>query len=68
MEKSISELKAKFMSIMCGGDKKNDSFEIHVIILRYIDVNLPCKKDFKFVELLTKTFFFLYRSKVCAQK
>ena len=41
--------------------EKNDSFEIHVIILRHIrHVNLPFKKDFKFVELLTKTSFFLY--------
>ena len=41
--------------------EKNNGFEIHVIILRYIrNVNLPFKKDFKFAELLTKTFFFLY--------
>ena len=39
--------------------EKNNGFEIHVIILRYIrNVNLPFKKDFKFAELLTKTFFF----------
>ena len=61
MEKSIPELKAEFVCIMCGGEKKNNSFEIHVIILRYIkNVNLPFKKDFKFAELLTKTSFFLY--------
>ena len=41
--------------------EKNSSFEIHVIILRYIrNVNPPFKKDFKFAELLTKTSFFLY--------
>ena len=58
MEKSIPELKAEFVCIMCGGEKKNNSFEIHEIILRYIkNVNLPFKKDFKFAELLTKTSF-----------
>ena len=32
--------------------EKNNSFKIHVIILRYIrNVNLPFKKDFKFAEL-----------------
>ena len=61
MEKSIPELKAKFVCIMCGGEKKNNSFEIHIIILRYIkNVNLSFKKDFKFAELLTKTSFSLY--------
>ena len=61
MEKSIPELKAEFVCIMCGGEKKNNSFEIHVIILRYIkNVNLPFKKDFKFAELLNKRSFFLY--------
>ena len=60
MEKSIPELKAGFVCIMCEGEKKNNSFEIHEIILRYIkNVNLPFKKDFKFAELLTKTSFFL---------
>ena len=40
--------------------EKNNSFEIHVIILRYIkNVTLPFKKCFKFAELLTKTSFFL---------
>ena len=58
MEKSIPELKAEFVC-MCVR-KKNNSFKIHVIILRYIrNVNLPFKKDFKFAELLTKTSFFL---------
>ena len=59
MEKSIPELKAEFVC-MCVR-KKNNSFKIHVIILRYIrNVNLPFKKDFKFAELLNKTCFFLY--------
>ena len=59
MEKSIPELNAEFVC-MCVREK-NNSFEIHVIILRYIrNVNLPFKKDFKFAELLTKTTFFLY--------
>ena len=59
MEKSIPELKAEFVCIMFGGKKKNNSFEIHVIILRYMkNVNLPFKNDFKFAELLTKTSFF----------
>ena len=40
---------------------KNNSFEIHIIILTYVkNVNLPFKKDFKFAELLTKISFFLY--------
>ena len=60
MEKSIPELKAEFACIMCGGEKKNNSFGIHVIILKYIkNVNLPFKKDFKSAELLSKTSFFL---------
>ena len=43
---------------MSGGEKKINSFEIHVIILRYIkNVDLPFKKDFKFAELLTKHSF-----------
>ena len=36
--------------------EKNKSFEIHVIILRYIR-NVKLKKDFKFAELLTKISF-----------
>ena len=61
MEKSIPKLKAEFVCIELW-KKKNNSFEIHVTILRYIKkVNLPFKKDFKFVELLTKTFFFFER-------
>ena len=43
---------------MWGREKKKNSFEIHVIILRYTkNVNLPFKKDFKFAELLTKISF-----------
>ena len=62
MEKSITERKTEFVCIMCGGEKKNNSFEIHVIILWYIkNVNLPFIKDFKLAELLTKTSFFLKR-------
>ena len=57
MEKSIPELKAGFVCMRVR-EKKNNSFKIHVIILRYIrNVNLPFKKDFKFAELLTKTSF-----------
>ena len=41
--------------------EKNNSFEIHVIVLRYIrNANLSFKKDFTFAELVTKTSFFLY--------
>ena len=58
-EKSIHELKAEFVCV-CVCEKKN-SFEIHVIILRYMrNVNLPFKKDFKIAELLSKISFFLY--------
>ena len=60
MQKSVPELKAEFVC-MCVREKKNNSFEIHVINLWYIkNVNLPFKKDFKFGELLTITSFFLY--------
>ena len=56
MEKSTFELKAEFL---CMSETKNNSFPIHVIILRYIkNVKLLFKKDFKFAELLTKTSFF----------
>ena len=59
MEKSIPELKAEFVCISVI--EKKISFKVHVIILMYIrNVNLPFKKDFKFAELLTKTFFFVY--------
>ena len=40
--------------------EKNNSFKIHVIILMNIrNVNIPFKKDFKFPELLTKTYIFV---------
>ena len=56
--KSTAELKAEFVCIMNVGEKKNNSFEIHVIILRHIkNINLPIKKNFKFAQLLTKTPF-----------
>ena len=41
--------------------EKNNSSEIHIIILKYIrNVKLPFKKDFKLAKVLTKTSFFLY--------
>ena len=41
--------------------EKKQTFEIHIIILRYTrNVNLPFKKDFKFAELHTKRSSFLY--------
>ena len=46
---------------LCVEEKKNNGFEIVIIILRTIrNVNLLFKKDFKIAELLTKTSFFLY--------
>ena len=64
-EKALRQLKkypsAESEICACVKEKKKNSFEIHVIILRYIrNVNLPFKKDFKFAELLTKISFFLY--------
>ena len=57
-KKGIPELKAELVCIVCGREKKI-SFEIYVIILRYIkNVNPPFKKDFKFAGLFTRTFFF----------
>ena len=54
MEKSIPELKAEIVC-MCVRQNKNDSFEIHIAILRYIrNINISLKKYFKFAELLTK--------------
>ena len=48
MEKSIPESKAK-LECLCVRERKN---------LRYIkNINLPIKKDFKFAEIHTKTFF-----------
>ena len=56
MEKSIPELIAEFVC-MCV----KISFKIHIIFLMYIrNVNTQFKKDFKFVELLTKTYIFGY--------
>ena len=41
--------------------REKNSFEIHIIILRYIrNVDILFKKDFKFAELFTKTSFFFY--------
>ena len=41
MENSIPEMKAEFCVYYMGGEKKNNSFEIDEIILRYIkNVNL----------------------------
>ena len=60
MEKSIHELKVEFV-YLCAGEKKYNSFETAVIILRYIrNVNIFFQKDSKIAELLTKTSFFLY--------
>ena len=59
-EMEIPDLIAEFVC-MCVWEKKNSSFKIYVIILMYIrNVNLPFKKDFKFAELLTKTYFSVY--------
>ena len=52
MEKIIPELKVEFVCAcvsvcVCVCVRKKNSFEIHVIILRYIrNVNLPFKMDF----------------------
>ena len=44
---------------VCGREKKNNGFEITVIILQHVtNVNLLFKKDFKNAGLLTKTSFF----------
>ena len=66
MEKSIPELRADFVCVLCVCVcvyvcVRNNSFKIHVTILKYIrNVNLPFKKDFKFAEVLSKTSFFFY--------
>ena len=58
MEKNIHEFKVEFV-YLCVGEKKNNSFEITVIILRYTrNVNVLFKKDFKITERLTKHPFF----------
>ena len=60
IEKSIHKFKVEF-EYLCVGEKKNNRFEITVIILRYTkNVNLLFKQDFKIAKLLTKTSFFLY--------
>ena len=51
MEKTIPELRAKFVC-MCAGEKKTQQFS------RYTrNVNVLFTKDFKFAELLTKRSF-----------
>ena len=60
MKKSIQELKAEFVNF-CVCEKKTNSFEITVIILRHTrNVNLLFKMDFKSAELLTKISFLLF--------
>ena len=61
MEKSIHEQKAEFL-YLCVREKKNNTFEISVIILRYIrNENLSySKRILKFQNYLQKTSFFLY--------
>ena len=65
-EKGLKQSKRVFISLkwnlcICVGEKKNNRFEITVIILRSIrNVNLLFKKDFKIAELLSKSSFFLY--------
>ena len=61
MPKCILELKAEFVYLPEWKREKINNFEITVIIFKaYKNVNLQFKKDFKTVELLTKTSFFLY--------
>ena len=60
IEKSIHKFKMEFV-YLCVEEKKNNGFEIVIIILRTIrNVNLLFKKDFKIAELLSKSSFFLY--------
>ena len=60
IEKSIHKFKMEF-AYLCVEEKKNNRFEIVIIILRTIrNVNLLFKKDFKIAELLSKSSFFLY--------
>ena len=61
MEKSIHEQKAEFV-YCCIREKKNNSFEISIIILRYIrNVNLSYSTlILKLPNFLQKTSFFLY--------
>ena len=59
MEKSIHELKWN-LCILCVWAKKNNSFEITVIIFRaYKKCKSPIRKEF-LKGLLTNTSFFLY--------
>ena len=61
MEKSNHEQKAEFV-YCCIREKKNNSFEISIIILRYIrNVNLSYSTlILKLPNFLQKTSFFLY--------
>ena len=61
MEKSIHEQKAEFV-YCCIRENKNNSFEISIIILRYIrTVNLSYSTlILKLPNFLQKTSFFLY--------
>ena len=60
MEKNIHEQKAESV-YLCVGEKKN-SFEISVIILRYLrNVNLSYSREIlKLQKFFKKTYFFLY--------
>ena len=58
MEKGILELKAEF-ACMCVRERKNNSFKLHAIILRYLRfVNLSFKEDFKFAGPLNQNNLF----------
>ena len=61
MEKSIHEQKAEFL-YLCVREKKNNTFEISVIILRYIrNENLSySKRILKLQNFQQKQYFFLY--------
>ena len=61
MQKSIHEQKAEFVHL-CIRKKKNNSFAISVIILRYIrNINLSySKRILKLQNFLQKTSFSLY--------
>ena len=59
VEKSIHEQRAEFV-YLCVREKKNNSFEVSVIILRYnVNFSYP-KKILKLKNFLQKTSFFLY--------
>ena len=61
MEKSIYEQKAEFL-YCCVREKKNNSFGISIVILRYMrNINLSYSKlILKLQNFLQKTSFFLY--------